>query len=422
MIKRLKPKSEFTRNVLTLMTGSTIAQAIPIAISPILTRIYTPEDFGILALYMSIATFISTISTGKYELAIMLPTKESDALNIMVLSILITFFTSLFSLLIVILFNAQITNLLGNKEVSKLLYLIPISVMIFGIYQTLNYWNNRKKRFKILAINRVVQASGSSGLNLSFGFLGLGGGGLIISGMIAQFIGTSFFGKVIWKMDKKYFQYINKIKILAMLKKYKKFPFITLPNSIIDNFRLSGISLLIAKFFTTAILGQFSLAWRMVQMPMNLIGGAISQVFFQKLSSSDKKDLNKIVSQFIVKAALVSAPLFIVLYLFSVDIFQFVFGEKWKLAGEVASTMSLWLFLNFISSPLSTIYLILNKQEIMIIFSIFYMSIPLGIIFVFHEHSFIDVLTLVTYSMSLLLLIMIFMTYYLTMKVKKGNI
>ncbi len=81
MLNNLKPKSEFSRNVLTLMTGTTIAQAIPIAISPILTRIYTPEDFGVFALYMSVASLLSTLATGRYELAIMLPKKDEDAVN-----------------------------------------------------------------------------------------------------------------------------------------------------------------------------------------------------------------------------------------------------------------------------------------------------------------------------------------------------
>ena len=101
MLNRLKPKSEFARNVLTLMTGTTIAQAIPIAISPILTRIYTPEDFGIFALYMSMASILSVVATGRYELAIMLPKKDEDAINIVALSLIISFLVSFIALLIV---------------------------------------------------------------------------------------------------------------------------------------------------------------------------------------------------------------------------------------------------------------------------------------------------------------------------------
>ena len=151
LINKLKPKSEFNRNVLTLMTGTTIAQAIPIAISPILTRIYTPEDFGMFALYMSIASIIAIVATGRYELAIMLPKKDEDAINIVALSIIISFFVSFISLLIVFIFNTQITNILGNPEISIWLYFIPLTVLLTGIYQSFNYWSNRKKQYKRLA-------------------------------------------------------------------------------------------------------------------------------------------------------------------------------------------------------------------------------------------------------------------------------
>jgi len=98
MLTKLKPKSEFSRNVLTLMTGTTIAQAIPIAISPVLIRIYTSEDFGVFALYMSIASILSVVATGRYEMAIMLPKKDSDAINVVVLSMIISFLLVLYLL------------------------------------------------------------------------------------------------------------------------------------------------------------------------------------------------------------------------------------------------------------------------------------------------------------------------------------
>ena len=89
MLNKLKPKSDFTRNVLTLMTGTTIAQAIPVAISPLLTRIYAPEDFGVYALFISLATIFGSVANARYELAIMLPKKDEDAINIFALGFII---------------------------------------------------------------------------------------------------------------------------------------------------------------------------------------------------------------------------------------------------------------------------------------------------------------------------------------------
>jgi len=401
------------------MTGSTIAQAIPIAVSPILTRIYTPEDFGMLALYMSVAAFGSIVATGRYELAIMLPKKDTDAFNIVVLSVFISFFISLITLAIIFILNEEITNFLGNEDISYWLYLLPISVLLTGVYQSLNYWNNRRKNFKRLASTRVIQAGVGSGANLGFGFLGLGGGGLISGGFTGQSIATFFLTRSAWKEDNKLLLYINKIKIVALLKKYKKLPFFNLPNALVDTVKMSGISILITKFFTTATLGQYALARRMVVTPAALVGNSLSQVFFQKLANAKKTDLNRLIIKFIIKAASIALPMYLIVYIYATDIFIFVFGQNWELAGKIASALSPWLFLNFISSPLSSVYIILNRQEIMLVISIFHMLIPLSILYIYQDEEFVSVITIVSLAMSAILVFLIGFILYLTSKIKR---
>src|SRR5680860_1336201 len=134
IIKRILPKGEFNRNVLTLMTGTGIAQVIPLAITPILTRIYSPEQFGVFALFIAIASSLSIVATGRYELAIMLPRKDTDAANITVLSMIINCFVSSLLFIIAWQFNDQITNLLGSRAISTWLYFVPLTVFLNGIY------------------------------------------------------------------------------------------------------------------------------------------------------------------------------------------------------------------------------------------------------------------------------------------------
>jgi len=422
LLKKFKPKSEFSKNVLTLMTGTTIAQAIPIAISPILTRIYTPADYGLVALFMSIATIGSIAATGRYEMAIMLPKKDTDAINVFFLSIIIAFLMSFISLIIVLLFNQNITKFLGNQDVSVWLYLVPISVLVTGVYQSLKYWNNRKKNFSDLAKNAVLQTTTGSSLNLGFGFLTLGGGGLIIGNLLGQLTGAIFLGKIVLKKDKQLFIYNNHLKIMALIKRYKKLPFFNLPNALIDTFRISGINILIAQNFTVINLGQYSLAWRMVVTPASLIGSSLSQVLFQKLSSSNKVDLYKITIKFISKATLIAAPMYLLIYFFASDIFAFIFGENWKMAGNIASALSPWLFVNFISSPLSSIFIIINKQEIMLIFSILYMLIPVSILYLFRDYAFIDIIDIMAYSMGSLLILLLIVILVMTFNIKRRYI
>lgn len=190
------------------MTGTTIAQAIPIAISPILTRIYTPEDF---ALYMAIASILSVVATGRYEMAIMLPKKDEDAINIVALSIAISFFVSFIPFLIVFIFNTQITELLGNPEISNWLYFIPVTVLLTGIYQSFNYWSNRKKQYKRLATSRVIQSSAASATNLGMGFGGFGTSGLILGQILGQSVAATILGRVVWMEDGRKIEQIKNV-------------------------------------------------------------------------------------------------------------------------------------------------------------------------------------------------------------------
>lgn len=422
MLKKLKPKSEFSRNVVTLMTGTTIAQAIPIAISPILTRIYTPEDFGVFALYVSLASVMSVVATGRYELAIMLPKKDEDAMNVVVLSIAIAFLVSFISLVIVSVFNESITDLLGNPEISKWLYFIPLTVLLTGMYQSFNYWLNRKKYYKKLAEGKIWRSGTTAVTNLGMGVGHTGCSGLIVGSVFGQVFATFILGKLVWISYLNKMIHIDRYRIFTLFKKYKNFPIFNVPNALIDAVRLSGINILIARFFTVGILGQFSLAWKMVQVPVSLLGGSMAQVFFQEISQTQDVQLYEKVIRFLKKSFLAALPIFITIYLFAPEIFSFVFGEKWKLAGEAASVMAPWLFLNFMSMPLANIFIVMNRQEIVLGVSIVYMLVPLLVIYFQHEYGFIYVLKTVTFMMSIVLLLYIGLVLNYTKKVAKNDL
>ncbi|GAB6072765.1 oligosaccharide flippase family protein [Venenivibrio stagnispumantis] len=409
---RLLPKSEFTRNVLTLMTGTTIAQAIPIAISPILTRLYTPEDFGVFALFMAIVSIFGTIANGRYELAIMLPKKDEDAINIFALGFIINVVISLTLLIIILIFHDYILKLLNNKEISPWLYFVPLTVFLMGIFNLLNYFNNRMKQYKDLAKANVYKSIAGAIAQLSLGFLKAGALGLISGQIISQMVSNTKLFINVKKLN--LFNHVYKIKIIANAKKYKKLPLYNLPNAILDGLRESIINILINTFYSVATLGQFSLGRRMVQFPSSLIGSSISQVFFQKISNAKESELYNIVKNFILKTILFFSPIFLIIYIFAPFIFSIVFGEKWKLAGQIASFMTPWIFLNFITSPLSTIFIRLNLQEILLIFAVFYNILPILTFFFLKTYDFLFVIKMLSLGMSFLLFIFIIIVLIIT--------
>ena len=191
MLKRFKPKSEFNRNILTLLTGTTIAQAIPIAISPILTRIYTPEDFGIFAIFLAITLIIGSIANGRYELAIMIPKKDEDAINIFALGFIIASSISFVLLVLVLIFKKYFSFLLGNEEIGVWLYFVPISVFFIGIFNLLNYFNNRKKNYKDISNANILKSIVAAIMQLSIGLIQQGATGLISGQIISQFFANT---------------------------------------------------------------------------------------------------------------------------------------------------------------------------------------------------------------------------------------
>jgi O-antigen/teichoic acid export membrane protein len=251
------------------------------------------------------------------------------------------------------------------------------------------------------------------------GWGGLSSSGLIFGILAGQSIAAYGLSRQTVKQHRNLFSCISKMKIIALSRKYKKLPLFNLPNAFIDGLRLSGINILIAHIFTSAVLGQFSLAWRMVQAPMSLIGRSLSHVFFQKLSTAPRSQLHHIIKTFLFKAILLALPIFLMVYFFSEAIFILVFGEQWKIAGEAASIMAPWLFLNFLTSPVSTVFIVLDRQEAALGFAVVFMLTPLLILSFFSHLDFLSLLSMVSLAMSSLLLIFIGIVFYVIRQEKQ---
>lgn len=415
------PKGSFTANVLILMTGTTLAQAITIAISPILTRIYSPDDFGIFALYFSIVSIISVLVTGKYELAIMLPEKDEDAVNIVALSIFISFFVSLITLLAIWIFNEPITIYFGNSEISTWLYFIPLIVLLAGIYNTLNYWSNRKKQYKRLAISRISQSGATSGINLGLGFSGFGESGLILGGIGGQTVATGVLGWQVWKEDKEKRELVTNEKIIIVAKKYGDFPKYSIPSDIL--FVLSNqLPLFMLNLFNVASVGFYSLTLRVLASPIGLIAGSILDVFKQRASSDYMKygNCSSIYLKTFRSLIYLSMIPFLIFYFSAPYLFTFIFGTKWRIAGEYAQILSIMYFLKFISSPLSYIYYIAGRQKEDLLIHIY---IGVSTFFIFLTGYYISediktILILFSINYSIIYLIYLIRSY----KFSKNNI
>ncbi len=389
MINKLKPKSEFSRNVLTLMTGTTIAQAIPIAISPILTRIYTPEDFGVFALFIAVTSIFGSIANGRYELAIMLPKKDEDAINIFALGFIITTFISLILLVLIVLFNDYFSQLLNNEEITIWLYFVPIAVFFTGLFNILNYFNTRKKQYKDLAKANIIKSIILAIVQLSIGFIKQGASGLISGQIISQFFAnTKLLSNII--KNKVLISKISKIKMIALAKRYKDFPKFSMWAIFANTLSLHLTNILISSFYSVATLGFYSLVQKLLGMPSALIGSSIGQVFFQQ-ATKEKQETGKAIKSFnstIKKLIIIGLPSFGILFFIVEDLFAFVFGEEWRIAGIYAQIVVPLFFIRFVVVTVSAIDTIMERQNIFLLFNIVLLLVSLIVIYISKDINF----------------------------------
>lgn len=367
-----KPSNSFSGNVLTLVSGTTFAQSISILAAPILTRLYAPEAFGIVALFASITGILGVVACMRYELAIMLPERDEEAANLLGVSL---GFTLLISLLLVPLVwwgRAPLVKWLNAPALANYLWLVPLAVLIHGIFIALNYWNTRTKHFGRLSIATVTSSLTTTPLTLGLGFAGHAtAGSMIGAGIAGQAVATSVLGGQIWRDDRSVF--IKSIRWRAMwdgMKRHKKFPLISTWSALMNTISAQLPALLLASFFSTTVVGFFALGHRLLSMPMGLIGGAIAQVFFQRAAEAKNKGTLPVVvgSVFLRLVAIGLFPLLLVMVI-GKDIFSVVFGSQWAVAGIYAQILAPWIIFQFISSPISTLFSVLELQGTGLLFN-----------------------------------------------------
>ncbi|MDD5764792.1 MAG: oligosaccharide flippase family protein [Candidatus Marinimicrobia bacterium] len=358
-------QSEFVRNSIILFTGSTIAQAITILISPILTRQYSPSDFGVWSLYVSVASLFSVIATGRYELAIMLPKEDKQAVNLLSLSVYISIGLSAIILIFAIFFHDWTARVLNNTELSGYLIFTPATILLTGLFNSFNNWLTRKKRFRPLSTSRIAQSGFSAGTKIGMGFVGSGPLGLILGDLIGLAVSVVMLGRDVWMQLRQKLSWISKDEMIKQAKIHQDFPKINSLHAFVDIIQTSGTAFLISILFDSATLGLFSFAVRILRMPLYLIGTSISKVFYQKATTTYQTggDLYGLVQNMVLKLVWISIPFFIITVLFAPPIFSFVFGPEWREAGVYTQLLSLWFFGNFIFSPVSDIPLLVNKQK-----------------------------------------------------------
>nr|WP_289037941.1 oligosaccharide flippase family protein [uncultured Allobacillus sp.] len=358
--------SPFIKNVIILSTGTVAAQAISILLIPIITRLYGPEAYGMMGVFVAITGIVSPIAALTYPFAIVLPKDDKDAQGLLRLSLYISLGIATLALFILFFSKKHIVSLFNIEEVAPYLYLIPLVILFAGLYQVTEQWLIRTKQFGITAKVTFAQSLLMNGGKAGIGYFYPAGTVLII--MTALGSGLRAFLMIFLLRNSR-----NKIpfrshkgdSIKGLANKYKDFPIFRAPQVFINAISENLPVVLLSSFFGPASVGFYTLGRTVLTIPSTLIGKAIGDVFYPRISEAEHngENLTKIIKKAIFALGAIGIVPFGIIIIWGPWLFNLVFGAEWEVAGEYARWISIWLFFKFTYQPCIKALPVLSAQD-----------------------------------------------------------
>jgi O-antigen/teichoic acid export membrane protein len=408
-------RSEFLKNTTILSSGTAIAQAISIITAPVLTRIYFPQDYGILGIYMIFCALINTLSTMQYQNAIITAETDEAAQDVLQLCLLINICVAAIVAVLVFMFAHSIARIYGNEQIARWLPFAPLSTFFLGINTILSAWAVRKKKFRLLSLNRVMTALLAPVFSIALGFMILGPVGLFVGLFISQVIPTIRMSYQIFKVDQLKMHF-RKENMRSVFFKFRNYPLFSLPSEFINDLSNQFPVMMLSQAGGVQLVGWYNLSVRMLGLPTTLISTSIADVFRQR-ASYDYFSIGTcrpiFIKVFKTLTLLSIAPLVVIL-LFGPALFSFVFGARWEEAGVIAQILSILYAFKFIASPLSYVTYISNRQWIGLIIDVALLVMLFSIYYVATTYHLHYTTSLLMFSLSYSALY--FLTFYMSYK------
>lgn len=380
--ERIGARHGFVHSVGTLVGGTAFAQALAVLALPILTRLYTPENFSVLAVYASILGIVSVVACMRLEIAIPMPERDEEAANLLALALLSSAAVALLSGVLVWVFSESIVDLVGQPAIEQFIWMIPLGIWLASSYSAVQYWSTRKKKFRRIATTRVVQSLGGVGTQLGLGSVGIAHFGLILGHMISSGAGLLGLGRDAWREDRGTLAAINRHDMQRLLREYSRFPKYSTFEAFSNNAGIQLPVVIIAALAVGPEAGFLMLATRVMAAPMALIGGAVSQVYLARASSELREsNLETFTADIIGGLAKVGVGPLVFAGVVAPTIFPVIFGTGWGRAGEMILWMSPWFVVQFVSSPISMALHVTGNQRAALMLQIFGAVLRIGVVF-----------------------------------------
>lgn len=370
--------SAFAKDAAVLSLGTIGAQGITVAAMPLLTRLYTPTDFGQLAIFTAVSSIVATGITLRYETSILLPKDSAESNAVFLLSLALALILGIMCGIAAWLLPVNFLRHIGLAELGHWLPMAVLAGVAMAVLTTGLMWLNRLRAYAKMSQLRITQSVVAAITGLALGYSDTTAGL-----MLAQIIGLAVPCYFIAKGLLPQIRLWNGRMLVDVARKHQAAPRFLLPTALLDVVTLQMPVMLIAGWFGSDVAGQFSMAWRVLALPMALIGAAIGQVFFQRFSETwpDAQAAKKLLIQTWKALALFGFIPMVCVVLYGEKLFILVLGELWGEAGKIASIIAPMLYAMLVSSSTSGIYLVLGLQRFSLIFGMSFLFYRVGCIY-----------------------------------------
>jgi len=413
-------KSELLKNTSILVSGTAVAQLIPILLQPILRRYYTPDIFGAYSVYLSLVGILAIISSFKYELAIILPRKDKEAVNIFFLTILINLIFNVLLVFVIIIWKNRILKFFNlSDKFADYLYFVPVGIFFFSFYQSINNWLIRKKGFLPVSVNKFVRRGFEGCAQVIFKFTRNSHG--IIYGDLIGHIGNIISGLYQGKKRGLSLGLMSPGKMKYVVLKYSEFPKFNVIPSFMSACSFLLPAILLNKFYSSEITGFFDLSKLLLSIPLALISTSISNVLLQSISEKFKENisLKKDLLLILGIVSLIGSVEICVITFFGIDLFKLIFGENWGFSGRISQILVWSYSLNFFAASFSAIFISMNKIKILSVWQFFYFLSILSLT-LFRHYEFLDFLRIYVLIEVLCYLVIIIIMISIVLGYERG--
>jgi O-antigen/teichoic acid export membrane protein len=353
------------RSVGVLVSGTALSQLILLLALPVLTRLYSPEDFSVLAVYVGLVAVISVAACLRFDIAVPIPEAQKDGIALLVLALGSSVLVSILVGLVAYLASRSFNSALTLSEFGPYIWLVPLGIFFASSNSALQFWGTRVKAFPSIARTRVLQSTFAVGGQVSMGFAGFGPAGLLVGQLINYGTGAFSLARVAIFDIRKANVRIGLADLRRVASDFQRFPRYSTWEAIANSAGTHLPVIAIAALVVGPEAGFVMLAMRVMGAPMGLIGGAVAQVYLSRapdhyrngalgtFTVSTLKGLAKSGVGPLIFAGLVAPPAF-----------ALIFGHEWVRAGELVAWMTPWFIMQFLAAPVSMTLHVTNQQRV----------------------------------------------------------